>query len=473
MKEAILDIKSLSPKGSGVGTHEEETIEVAFTAPGDKVLTGKPYKKKGKWKAKLQQVEEDSPFRILPRCAHFTDCGGCKWQHIDYLQQTKFKEEYVKECFKEIIGPDTALHPIIPSEDPWQYRNKMDFSFKQKKTGEKRLGLYAESGKGNVVDLKECHLVGTWYMEALEATRRWWQESDIEAYYPPKDRGSLRTMTIREGKRTGDRMVILNVSGNPDYSLNKQHLESFVAHIRDAVEPLSSDQQFSIFLRIQQSIPGMTTNFYEMVLHGSDSIREILHVQVDKSRPAIPLQFEVGPSSFFQPNTLQAEKLYSIALQMANLPKDAVVYDLYCGTGTLAICIAPYVKEVVGIEISPEAALDARTNVGHNKLDNVTILSGAVRHTLKQIKEDKKHPLPDFVMIDPPRAGLEPAAVEQLISLDCEKILYISCNPQTQADNIKMLLAAGYELESVCPVDQFPHTYHIENIALLKKCSKS
>ncbi len=211
-------------------------------------------------------------------------------------------------------------------------------------------------------------------------------------------------------------MVVLTVSGNPEFALHKEHLESFVAFVRDAVEPVNPNSNLGIFLRIQQIATGMTTNLYEMHLYGPDHIRETLNIQVHPDEPPTVLSFHISPSAFFQPNSQQAEVLYSTALRMADISPDAVVYDLYCGTGALGLCIAKHAKQVIGIEMSPESALDARTNAKRNGCNNVTILSGAVRHTLQQLPEQNIPP-PDIVMVDPPRPGLDPEALKNLLKL--------------------------------------------------------
>jgi 23S rRNA (uracil1939-C5)-methyltransferase len=206
-----------------------------------------------------------------------------------------------------------------------------------------------------------------------------------------------------------------------------------------------------------------------MHLYGSEYIREIIKIQPVANGQSVSLQFNVGPSSFFQPNTTQAEIFYSKAIQLAQIPKDGVVYDLYCGTGTLGICAAQIAKQVVGIELFPDAALDARTNVTNNNLSNVTIMSGAVRYVLKQIQDEGLFPAPDVVMIDPPRPGLDPDAMKHLITLNPQRIVYLSCNPTTQARDVSELLQHGYRLEVIQPIDQFPQTYHIENIVILSR----
>jgi 23S rRNA (uracil1939-C5)-methyltransferase len=263
---------------------------------------------------------------------------------------------------------------------------------------------------------------------------------------------------MREGKRTGDRMVFLTVSGHPEYALQKHQLEQFVAAVRAVAE---KECKLSIFIRIQQTIKGKPTQFFDMHLYGPDHITETFQIGNES------LTFTISPSAFFQPNTTMAEKLYTKAIELVGHIRDKVVYDLYCGTGTLGICIAKKAQEVVGIELSADSAYDARNNAALNGLNNVTIYTGSVEEKLKEILEEKLHPSPDIVVVDPPRAGLFPQAIEHLKTLMPPKILYVSCNPTSQAKNIAELISAGYQLTAMQAVDQFPHTLHIENIALL------
>ncbi len=286
----------------------------------------------------------------------------------------------------------------------------------------------------------------------------------MEAYHLGRNTGALRTLTLREGQRTGDRMVMLTVSGNPQYSIQRKHLESFVSILREAIEPVGPDQQLSIFLRIQQIAKGSPTQFYEMVLYGPDHIREMLHLERLDGKLQT-LKFRISPTAFFQPNTLQAERLYSRAIQLTQAQKNARVYDLYCGTGTLGLCMASQVKEVIGIELSPESVIDARENIKLNHLSNVSIRQGDVGRMLSLLLEDKQ--IPDVVMVDPPRAGLDARAIEHLLALKAPTLTYISCNPATQTSNLESLIKGGYQLKAVQPVDQFPQTIHVENILVL------
>lgn len=474
LKYRTVDLKvtSLSKKASGLasldtGTSRSIHADIPFTMPGDTVRATLAPRRSNVCKGRLDEVIIPSPNRIAPRCIHFATCGGCQMQHISYEDQLKHKEQLVHTAFAEFISPETTVGPIIPCEQIWQYRNKMEFSFSSDKAGKKYLGLVMSSTQGKVFNLTECHLTHPWFADAVKCVRQWWHESDLAAYNMPHNSGSLRNLVLREGMRSGDRMVVLTVSGNPEFALQKHHLESFVAFVRSELEPTNPTCNLSVFLRIHQIGKGIPTNIYEMLLYGPDHIRETLHVKVEPHKP-VTFYFHISPSAFFQPNPMQAERLYSVALSLAKVPKDTVVYDLYCGTGDLGICIAKHVKQVVGVEISPDAALDAQQNAKRNDCPNVTIIPGAVRHVLSLIAEQQLPP-PDMVIINPPRAGLDPDSLQQVQEMNAPKILYISCNPFTQAQNVSELIKYGYKLRTLQPIDQLPHTYHIENIVILEK----
>lgn len=470
---AEITIDSLSTSANGIGTvyFDQGTqcqAEVGFTIPGDRVQVQLLRKKKGRYETYLKEVLTPSEKREPARCVHFGHCGGCRMQFLSYQDQLAFKENYVHKLLTPHLTSNTKFHPIAPCDPPWEYRNKMEFSFHANRAGDKFLGLMISGARGKVLNLQECHLVDTWFIQGLKAVRAWWESSVLEAFHPPSEKGTLRTLIMREGKRSGDRLVMLTVSGNPDYAMTKPLIDQFVQVVREAVEP-QEGSRLSVFLRIQQAIKGRATQFYEMQLYGPDHIRESLHIDIGESKP-ITLDFNISPQAFFQPNTRQAEKLYSLALQMAQLPENGVVYDLYCGTGTLGICSAKRASQVLGIELSPESSLDARTNAKANGLTNFTVLTGDVGATLTKICAEKSFPTPDLVLVDPPRVGLDDQAIHNLLKLNPPKIIYISCNPVTQAANIEKL--EGYQVAEIQPVDQFAQTPHIENIVLLKRVEK-
>lgn len=453
MKERIIEveIEKLSKEGKGLagfsdGAGNPQVIEVPFCMPNDKIEASYRKKRKGICVGNLMKVVQPAKDRITPRCVHFASCGGCSFQEIPYAMQLEWKQKKIETLFSNLMSP----LPIIGCIDPWGYRNKMEFSFSQDRQSNRYLGLFIGGSRGRVFNLTECHLVSSWFAEDLEKIRQWWKSIELKAYHPPADSGTLRTVTLREGITSGDRMVILTVSGNPAFALHQPELKAFQALF---------DAKYSVYLRIHQAVKGQPTEFYEMHLQGPECNRETLH----------QVKFNVSPAAFFQPNTIQADRLYREALKLAAIGPDDVVYDLYCGTGTLGLLAAKHAKSVIGIEISPESSLDARENAKLNGITNVNIVTGNVGDVLKKNEYAK----PTVLFIDPPRSGLDQQALEEVVALKGERIVYISCNPETQARDVKLLMeasgasGAGYALEALQPVDQFPHTPHIENIAVL------
>lgn len=451
-------VKNFSLKGYGVACLEKEgrapdDFEVAHCIPGDRIRFEMTRKRRPPKKGRLLEILSPSPDRIEPRCSHARTCGGCCWQQMSYTAQLSQKKERVEKAFQ-----GHPAEPIIPCDSPWEYRNKMEFTFSENRAGTRFLGLMIAQAEPYVFNVTECHLTSPWFVHVLNAVRGWWENSGLKAYHPPADSGTLRYLTVREGIRTKQKMAILNVSGNPDFAPTRAQLNAFVECVQSALGP---NERISLFLRVHQTKKGKPTQFFEMHLAGTDHIVEELHLKDRK------LSFKISPISFFQPNTLQAEKLYDAALDL--LKDCSLVYDLYCGTGTLGMGLSHRVKEVVGIELSPEAVIDAQENLVRNGIKNMSVRQGDVGQVLTQLMAEPHFTRPDAIIVDPPRAGLDPLALHHLKTLLPKKIVYISCNPLTQAENVKELLKSGYRIQRLQPIDQFPHTYHIENICFLER----
>ncbi|NGX59462.1 MAG: 23S rRNA (uracil-C(5))-methyltransferase RlmCD [Chlamydiae bacterium] len=455
-----LKTESLSSKGRALD--REKKFEIIGALPGEEVSFELGPKRKKRRLCYLREILKPSTERCAPRCSHVPLCGGCAFQHWDYPFQLKHKMEIVKKEFHELIEEhQPEIRPILECDDPWRYRNKMEFSFSENREGEKFLGLMMAGARGKVLSLKECHLTSEWFADVVRTAQAFWEQSDLRAYHHRTDRGHLRTLTVREAKQGKGKMVMLTVSGNPDFALKKSQIAQFVKDMQ-ATAP---EENLSIFLQIQQIAKGRPTQFFEMPLSGPDHISERLYIELYGETHTF--DFKISPTSFFQPNTLQAQKLYSCGLQMLSNLEDAVVFDLYCGGATLGLSAAKCAREVVGIELNHHSVFDAGWNQEENKIKNFSIHRGDVGEVLERLKD--KLTSPDIVIVDPPRAGLDEKALFHLKELSPKEILYISCNPKTQAANIAQLVKHGYQLNILQPVDQFPHTPHIENIALLQK----
>lgn len=396
--------------------------------------------------AEVRSVTNPSPFRVQPRCKHFSYCGGCTWQHVEYKKQLEIKEKWVQELF-----PDCPTHhPIIAAPDVWNYRNKMEFSFGEDLKGQKFLGLMIRSSRGRVFTIEECHLVNPWMAETLQAIYKWWQTTDLLAFYGPKQLGHLRTLTMREAS-SGDRVIVLCVSGKPEYAIKRAQLDQFLEVCKKVAGEHTS------ILRIQQVHTGSQTQFFEMRLHGPDTFRQEITVGDNT------FEFHLSPSSFFQPNSRQAGVIYERALALANLSQNDVLYDLYAGIGIFGMVASKSVKQVISIELSPDAAYDATENAKRLNLSNVRMIKGDVAQILKE----GNLPKADCVIVDPPRTGLGPKACEQVVALKPATICYVSCNPKTQKIDVEQLCKSGYTLTCIQPIDQFAQTIHVENIAIL------
>lgn len=437
-------IDSLSKKGCGVGHFSNEDLTKKFEAPftivGEEVELFKP-KKGPNWPLR---IVSPSPYRVEARCIHFGACGGCTYQHMSYQEEMRQKELAVRDLFGE-----EKVRPIIGALKEWNYRNKMEFTFSSDREGRRYLGLIAKESKGRVFNLKECPLADPFVVEALEKVRHFWEKSALLAYNPYKDTGSLRTLTIRTGRSEEEKMVALTVSGNTQYALKKGQ----VALFKEVMGPIST------FLIIQQALKGRPTQFFEIHLNGKDHIEEELKMGDRR------LKFRISPRAFFQPNTVQAEVIYQTAIGLLDIQADEVVYDLFCGTGTLSLFAACKALEVIGIELSFEAIVDAEENAKRNAILNARFLQGDVG----QVLERGGLPQADSILCDPPRGGLTLSQIEQIVRLQAKKILYISCNPITLAQNVETFLGMGYDLKCVQPIDQFAKTPHLEAVALLVK----
>ena len=434
------------------GTRKQ--VIVPFTLPEESVLA--TVYKDAKRPCRLVAVQVKSPIRQQPRCIHFGSCGGCRFQHMPYKAQAAFKEEKIKKLFSQYVP---FILPLIEAHSEWNYRNKMQWSFSQDLEGNTFLGLVLHAARGRVCNITECHLVPSWMVELVAKVREWWVDSSLTAYYPPKNSGTLQALTCREGSGAGDRVVILTVSGSPEFAIKRRQLDSFV----QLCLPFQGKAELTVVLRIHQQCAGRPTQWFEMRLFGPESFRQEYSIG-DRS-----VEFHVSPSSFLQPNSQMACVIYNKAFELAKLDKNDVLYDLYAGIGVFGILSAPFVKQVVAIELDPDAAYDAVTNVNRLGLSNVSVFKGDVSTLLRE----GVHDLPTVCFIDPPRTGLGKKMVDELVRLGPMRIIYVSCNPKTQSIDVDLLVGQGYEVVAIQPIDQFAQTVHVENIISLRASCKT
>ncbi|OGJ43862.1 23S rRNA (uracil-5-)-methyltransferase RumA [Candidatus Peregrinibacteria bacterium RIFCSPLOWO2_01_FULL_48_20] len=453
--EITLKIDSLVYGGSGIGQVDGYKVFVDGVAPGDSVRAQMKKARTSYGEGRLLQILEPSPLRIQARCKHFGVCGGCKWQFLDYGEQCKVKEQQVKDAMERIGGlgkgdsaSPSVVKPLIPNREPWFYRNKMELSFGTSPDGKVMLGFYPTGYHYEVFDVEECFLQSELLVEIVKKVRDFAKEFRVPVYNSHTHEGLLRTLTVREGKNTGEVMVILTTSTSVF-----DHKEAF-AKLFEGDERITS-----LYWNTVYQVPGHPTWQEENLLAGKEVLTEALILENGQR-----LEFDILPQAFFQTNTKQAEVLYSKVVELAGLSGEEVVFDLYCGTGTIGLFCAHKARHIYGIEVNEAAVESARGNASKNKIENATFFLGSVEERLAELKEK-----PDVLIVDPPRAGLEGDVVEKCAAFGADKIVYVSCNPSTLARDLKAFTGLGYAIITVQPVDMFPQTHHTECVTLLEK----
>jgi len=447
--DITLKIDSLVYGGNGIGQVEGFKVFVEGVAPGDTVSARMGKVRSSYGEAKLLRVLEPSSRRIQARCKHFDVCGGCKWQFLEYEDQCEVKEQQVKDALARIGGlSEDLVEPLIRNLTPWFYRNKMELSFGTSPEGKVMLGFYPPGFHFEVFDVQECFLQSELMVEIVKKVRDFANERGVSVYNSHTHEGLLKTLTVREGKNTGEVMVILTTSTSLF-----DHKDGFAALFE------GDSRVTSLYWNTVYQVPGHPTWIEENLLWGKEALTETLILENGQE-----LQFDILPQAFFQTNTKQAEVLYSKVVELAGLTGKEVVFDLYCGTGTIGLFCAHKAAKVYGIEVNESAVESARGNALKNGIKNVSFLLGGVEQRLGELTEK-----PDVLIVDPPRAGLEGDTVAQCAEFGAEKIVYVSCNPSTLARDLKLFAERGYTTKSVQPVDMFPQTHHVECVALLSR----
>jgi len=448
-------------KGVAIGkTEDGKTVLVSGAVPGD-LVNARVKKAKSKYfEAEAIEIVEESPFRTEPKCIHFGACGGCKWQNMSYEKQLDFKQEEVYNNIKRIGGIDDFVTvPILGAEEQYFYRNKMEFSFSnarwltldevnsQEDINDKNaLGFHIPGMWSKILDLKECFLQEDPSNAIRLAVKEYSDNNGLEFFDVKNHAGFLRTLMMRQNSK-GEWMVLFQL-----YQEDQENREKLFEFLLEKF-PQIKTLVYAINPKPNDSIYDLDINIY----FGEGYLME----EMDG------LQFKIGPKSFFQTNYKQALELYRKTLEFADLKGTEVVYDLYTGTGTIAQYVARNAKQVIGIESVQEAIDAAIEHAELNGLDNCTFYCG----DMKDIFNDEfleNHPKADVLITDPPRDGMHQKVVEQILKLSPEKVVYVSCNSATQARDLA-LMKEHYTLVKILPVDMFPQTHHVENIALLIK----
>lgn len=478
-----LTVQRLGSDGRGVadihaavgpqGMPTRYTLRARQALPGDRVRVIIEKRRRKTLEGRVDALLEPAPERIEPRCQHFGSrlvpgkgCGGCTLQSLPYEAQLELKQLGVRRLLEEGgIDPDAVLRPAIGCASPWYYRNKLEFSFGDDNERRFSLGLHPGGYKHEVFDLHACYLLSPEAVEVAAAVRAWAWAEQLDAYKPRANEGLLRTLTVREGKRTGERSVELTTT-QAETTESGRSVAEIAESFRDAVA--ATRLCGPIFWTQHHAKRGEPTRFITHHLAGPETLTERLHLPGGRE-----LTFAIHPRAFFQPNTLQAERLYAEVIACAAVEGggDIRAVDLYCGTGTIGLALAPFVSHVVGVELSKEAVEDAGFNAMHNGLTNTHFIAGDVGAVLEsgQVSQAFGGAPVDLVVVDPPRAGLMPKARVHIEALGAPRLVYVSCNPEALVRDLGPLAQAGYVLRSVQPVDMFPQTAHIENVALLER----
>ena len=443
-----VNISDVAAEGNSIARVDDFVVFIPFGAPGDVADVKIDRKKRNYAEGHIENLISPSPIRVEPKCEHFTVCGGCRWQHLPYEFQLKCKQQQVEDALQRIAKiPIPELSPILGSESIWEYRNKMEYTFSNKKwltfdqlrSGEefpdrRAAGFQISGAFDKVLDINKCHLQDNLGNQLRLFIKQYGIENNLSFYDLREQHGFLRTLMIRIAS-TGEVMAVM-VFG--------EDKRDDITRLLDAVSekfPEITSLQFVINSKVNDTISDQEILLYK----GREYIEESME----------NLRFRIGPKSFYQTNSIQAYKLYSVARDFAGLTGNELVYDLYTGTGTIACFIAPKARHVIGIEYVPEAIEDAKINAAVNNLDNTEFYAGDMKNVLTSdfISE---HGRPDVMIVDPPRAGMHEDVVKVILNAEPDVLVYVSCN------------RAKYDVEAVQPVDMFPHTQHVENVVSLR-----
>ena len=455
-----LEITAIAAEGKSLGRWNDMVVFVPFGAPGDVVDVQLTKKRHSFAEGKIVAMHTVSPMRVDPFCEHYGVCGGCKFQHIPYQQQLKFKQQQVEDALERIAKVQLpAINPILGSANTCFYRNKLEFTFSNKSwlTREQlesdeqfddrnALGFHIPNAFDKVLDINKCWLQDDVSNQIRNFIRLHAKQHGYSFFDLRANQGLMRTLMIRTSS-TGEVMLVV-VFGADD----KTAIHEMMQAIKAAFPQITS-LQYVVNLKCNDSL-----NDQQFVLFsGRDYIEEEME----------GLKFRVGPKSFYQTNSAQAYELYKVARRMARLTGSELVYDLYTGTGTIANFVARQARQVIGIEYVPEAIEDAKLNSRVNGIENTLFYAG----DMKDILTDdfvQQHGCPDVMIIDPPRAGMHEDVVKVILNAQPKRLVYVSCNPATQARDLAML-DEKYSVEEVQPVDMFPHTQHVENVVALER----
>ena len=444
-----LEIQDVNFPNKAYGECEGEKVIVKNAVPGQKVQAQVFKKKPNLVEARLQEVIERSPLeRTEGMCSHYALCGGCTYQTMRHEEELKLKERQVKRLLENANINIDSWEGIVPAPSETGYRNKCEFSFgDEEKDGALALGMRKRMSYYEVVTLKDCNIIDQDYLKVIEGTLAFFQERNVPFYHKARHDGCLRHLVVRKGAATGEILVNLVTSSEVNFS---------VEEFKDMLLALQLEGKIGGILHsVNDGLADVVKSDEMHLLYGRDFFMEKL----------FDLEFKVSVYSFFQTNSAGAEKLYSIVKEFAGDVENKMVFDLYCGTGTIGQIMAEAgSKKVVGIELIEEAVVAANENAKRNGLENCTFIAGDVLKMVDEL-EDK----PDLIIVDPPRDGIHPKAIGKIIDFGAPEIVYVSCKPTSLARDLEIFQQEGYRVEKVKLMDMFPRTVHVETVCLLSK----
>jgi len=456
----LTDVKiiDVAAEGKSIARVDDCVVFIPFGAPGDVADVKIDKKKRNYAEGHIERLSEPSEIRVAPKCEHFTVCGGCKWQHLPYDFQLRCKQQQVRDALERIAKVQfPAILPILGSENMWEYRNKMEYTFSNKKwltfdqlrSGEeypdrRAAGFHIGGAFDKVLDINRCHLQVDFGNRVRLFIKDYGKRNDLSFYDLREQHGLLRTLMIRVSS-IGEIMVLM-VFGEDD----PENIKALLDDVKHNFPEITS-LMYVVNTKLNDTFSDLDILTYS----GKDHIMEEME----------GLKFRVGPKSFYQTNSRQAHELYKVVRNFAELTGKELVYDLYTGTGTIANFVARKARKVIGIEYVSDAIEDAKVNSKVNGIENTLFYAG----DMKDVLNDgfvHTHGIPDVMIVDPPRAGMHEDVVNVILRACPHRIVYVSCNPATQARDIA-LLDSSYRVDAVQPVDMFPHTHHVENVVKL------
>ena len=484
-------IEDMGKDGEGIGHVDGMTVFVKDTVVGDRASVKVMKVKKNLAYARLMEIQEPSPYRVTPICEKAVQCGGCTLQHISYEKQLELLQNHVKNCLTRIGGlkdAEALMEPVLGMEEPFHFRNKMQFPVGTDRDGTPQLGFYA-GRTHSLIPLSDCPVGHPVNRVILQAVKEYIREAHVPVYDEEKHEGLLRHVLTRVGFGTGQVMVCLVVNGD---RLPEEDL--LVEKLRDAMDGIISDGTPAGGTREESEEESKEESVEECVKEcgplrlasvcmniNTEKTNRILgfHSRVIFGTPVIEdtigdIRFEIAPESFFQVNPVQTEKLYGKALEYAGLSGDEIVWDMYCGIGTISLFLARRAKKVYGVEIVPQAIGNAKRNAELNGFQNTEFFVGKAEEIVPKLyAEDPDRYRADVVVVDPPRKGCDSELLSTIASMSPKRLVYVSCDPATLARDIAILSKEGFVVEKVATVDMFPHSMHVETIALIEQIIKA